>query len=119
MQKCPAGHYQDMNPQSQVPSRHRAFTLVELLVVIGIILVLILIVAMGVHHARSLAGRQETQVDLKLCEDMLAEYKAVNGYKNILGRPDSVITGCPIRLPSMWIAGQYNSPIFIYAMNSG
>ncbi len=97
-----------------------AFTLVELLVVIGLIVVLIAIVAAGVRHTRALATRQVTRARLKLCEDLLAEYKSINGYKNILGPADSVITGYPIRLPSQaWIAGQYNLPIFVYPKNNG
>jgi type II secretory pathway pseudopilin PulG len=105
-----------MNPSKRPP---RGFTLIELLVVVGIIIVLIGIIAAGVRHTRLLANRHATTVRLKLCEDLLAEYKAVNGYKNILGPPDSVVTGYPIRLPTAWITGQFNSPMFVYPKDNG
>src|SRR4051794_35756329 len=119
MQPIGSGHYQCMNRLSHPRGRHRAFTLVEMLVVIGIIVVLVSVITAGVRHTRSLAIRQETRVELKLCEDLLAEYKSVNGYKDILGSADAVVTGFPVRLPQAWITGQFNLPIFVYPKNNG
>src|SRR5678809_1248946 len=102
-----------MDRLSHLRRRQRAFTLVEMLVVIGIIVVLVAIIVAGVRHTRSLALRQETRAELKLCEDLLAEYKSVNGYKNLLGPPDSATTGLPVRLPNAWITGQFNTPMFV------
>src|SRR5690349_14373995 len=89
--------------------RHRGFTLIELLVVMGIILVLVGILVLGIRHTNALAGRHATEAELKLCEGMLAEYKAVNGYKNIIGEFDSAVktNPLPIQLPRPWITGQY------------
>jgi prepilin-type N-terminal cleavage/methylation domain-containing protein len=119
MQPRAGGHYHGMNPATKPHARPGGFTLVELLVVIGLIVVLIAMIVGGVRHTRSLALRQETQVELKLCEDMLAEYKAVNGFKTILGTTDHVDMNLPIRLPSQWITGQFNSPLFVYPKNNG
>src|SRR4051812_24399593 len=96
-----------------------AFTLVELLVVIGIIVVLVAIITAGIRHTRTLAAQQVTRADLKLCEDLLSEYRSVNGYKNILGSADAVDISMPVRLPDCWITGQYNLPMFVYPKNNG
>jgi len=108
-----------MNRTSRPSGFHRAFTLVEMLVVIGIIVVLIAVITAGVRHTRSLAVRQETRAELKLCEDLLAEYKSVNGYKNILGDADTATTNLPLRLPTCWLTGQYNLPLYAYAKSNG
>jgi len=82
--------------------------------VIGIILVLIAIVVAGIRHVSQQAGRHATEAQLKVCEGMLAEYKAVNGYKNIIGAFDSVVKSpFPIQLPRPWITGQYATPMFV------
>ena len=62
-------------------------------------------VAAGVRHTRALAARHETQVELRICQDVLKEYQSVNGYKNILGDVSSIQTGNPIQLPAAWITG--------------
>jgi prepilin-type N-terminal cleavage/methylation domain-containing protein len=119
MQSSGGRHYSGMRRPAHQPTRHRGFTLVELLVVIGIIVVLVGVITAGVRHTRSLAVRQETRAELKLCEDLLTEYKSVNGYKNILGPLDSATANLPVRLPSGWITGQFNTPMFVYPLNNG
>ena len=98
-------------------ARRAGFTLVELLVVMGIILVLITIVTLGIRHTSSMAARHQTQATMKLCGDLLAQYKAVNGYKNILGDYNTIQRGLPLRLPSGWITGQFDLPMFVNPRN--
>ena len=117
MQSPPERHYSIMNHPAR--RRPRGFTLVELLVVMGLIVVLVAIIAAGVRHTRGQASRHATQSRLKVCQDILTEYKAANGYKTILGPADSVTMGYPIRLPKAWITGQFNSPLFVYPRDNG
>jgi prepilin-type N-terminal cleavage/methylation domain-containing protein len=101
-------------------NRRRGFTLIELLVVIGIILVLVAIVVMGIRHTSYLAAKHETQAEMKICQDMLAEYKAVNGYKNILGDAGTASTNQPLQLPyPPWLIHSFNVPVYVYPTKSG
>ena len=94
--------------------RRRGFTLVELLVVIGIIVVLIAIIVMGVRHTTSLAARHETEAELKVCVDLLREYQSINGMKNIAGPAGSVNRNMPLNLPyPPWLNHSYNLPIYV------
>jgi prepilin-type N-terminal cleavage/methylation domain-containing protein len=95
-------------------ARRRAFTLVELLVVIGIILVLIAIVVAGIRHTSYLAAKHETAAELKVCEDLLKEYQAINGMKNIEGPANTVTPDRALKLPNpTWLNHEYRLPIYI------
>ena len=63
---------------------------------------------LGIRPTNALVGRQATEAQLKLCEGMLADYKAVNGYKNIIGAFGSEMKTdpLPIQLPRPWITGE-------------
>ncbi|HEY8750012.1 MAG TPA: type II secretion system protein [Tepidisphaeraceae bacterium] len=96
-------------------TRRHGFTLIELLVVIGIILVLTTIILTGIKHVTNLTIRHETQAELKVCEDLLREYRNINGLKNIEA-PAASIVGTPprMKLPSPnWISGEYPLPMFV------
>ena len=93
--------------------RRRGFTLVELLVVIGIILVLIAIVVAGIRHTSFMAARHETEAELKVCQDLLTEYKAVNGMKNLEG-PASSVVPYALTLPyPPWLNHTYSLPMYL------
>jgi len=94
-------------------ARRRGFTLVELLVVIGIILVLIAIVVAGIRHASQMAARHETEAELKVCEDLLKEYQAVNGLKNLEGPTSTVTAGYALNLPMPWLNHSYYLPMYL------
>jgi hypothetical protein len=49
------------------------------MVVIGIILVLVAIVVLGLRHVNYTAARHETIAEMKICTDLLTEYKNVHG----------------------------------------
>ena len=109
-------------------NRRTGFTLIELLVVIGIILVLIAIVVVGLRHVNNTAARHETEAEMKICTDVLKEYQAVNGLKNIDTDSSTVVAGNNIQLPLPWqgtsatgtyASGQYKLPIFIDAPAPG
>ena len=113
-------------PLSPSPNTRSAFTLIELLVVIGIILVLIAIVVVGLRHVNSTAARHETEAELKVCTDVLKEYQAINGLKNI--DADRITPAPTIQLPLPWqgtsatgqyASGQYNLPVFVDPLPPG
>lgn len=61
----------------------RAFTLVELLVVICIIMVLGALLIGGVRHVHRMAAVKETMAELRVCQGMLREYENINGLAGI------------------------------------
>lgn len=74
------------------------FTLIELMIVIGIIMLLMSIVAFGFRHVQARAARHETIAEMHICEGMVYEYGAVNGLTNI-EQPTGTIAGPLIPLP--------------------
>jgi prepilin-type N-terminal cleavage/methylation domain-containing protein len=95
-------------------TNRRGFTLVELLVVIGIILVLIAIVVAGIRHTSFMAARHETESELKVCQDLLAEYKAVNGMKNLEGPASTVSPPGAFKLPyPPYLNHEYATPLYL------
>ena len=71
----------------------RGFTLIEILVVIGIILVLMSMVVLGFRHLNYTAARRETIAELHLCRDLLTEYENTAGLNAIEGLKGSVGNG--------------------------
>jgi type II secretory pathway pseudopilin PulG len=61
----------------------KAFTTLELLVVIGIILLLMAISVLGFRHFDRLASAKQTRAQLNLCKNLLIEYERVSGFKYI------------------------------------
>ena len=57
----------------------RGFTLVEVLVVIGIILLLMGLLVAGFRHLNYTSARKETVAELHICRGMLTEYENHNG----------------------------------------
>src|SRR5205814_8782217 len=88
------------------------------LVVIGIILVLIAIVVMGLRHTSQMAARHETAAEVKVCEDLLKEYQAVNGMKNLEGPASTVSATYALNLPyPPWLNHAYYLPIYLDPRN--
>lgn len=63
--------------------RSRAFTLVELLVVTGIIVVLAGLLAAAIRHLHRVAAAKETLAELHVCRGLLQEYEGRNGLAGI------------------------------------
>ena len=61
----------------------RGFTLIEVLVVIGIILVLLGMVVLGFRHLDAVASKRDTVAELHVCRDLLTEYGNLNGLDNL------------------------------------
>ena len=57
----------------------RGFTLIEILVVIGIILILLGMVVLGFRHIDAVASKRDTVAELHVCRDLLTEYEKLNG----------------------------------------
>lgn len=57
----------------------RGFTLIELMVVLGIILVLVAIVVLGLRHVNSQAASRETQSEMVILNDWITEFRNVHG----------------------------------------
>ena len=62
----------------------RGFTLIEILVVIGIILILLGMVVLGFRHIDAVASKRDTIAELHVCRDLLTEYEKLNGNANIV-----------------------------------
>jgi type II secretory pathway pseudopilin PulG len=71
----------------ETPVKHprRGFSLIEILVVIGIIMILIGLLVVGYRHLNASAARKETVVELHICRGMLTEYENHNGTDFIAG----------------------------------
>jgi prepilin-type N-terminal cleavage/methylation domain-containing protein len=71
--------------QQEIALRHarRGFTLIEVLVVIGIILVLVGMLVWGFRHVNATAAHKETVVELHVLKGMLADYESHNGLAGI------------------------------------
>ena len=78
--------HNDLSPQSPPPLRRRparrGFTLIEMLVVIGIILLLIGMAVAGFSSMAKHAKAQHTKGVLEAAKAMLAEYEATAGKRN-------------------------------------
>ena len=61
----------------------RGFTLIEVLVVIGIILVLVGMLVWGFRHVNATAAHKETVVELHVLKGMLADYEKNDGLQGI------------------------------------
>src|SRR3954447_9502906 len=75
-------------------------------------LVLIAIVVMGIRHTSYMAARHETEAELKICEDLLKEYQAINGMKNLEG-PASTVVPFAMNLPPNWLNHTYSMPMYL------
>ena len=90
-------------------SPRRGFTLLELLVVIGIILLLVSITVFGLRHVNATAARHETFAEMNICEGMIKEYGTVNGFTNIEGSSNSGATISPPAMQSV----KFTLPIYL------
>jgi type II secretory pathway pseudopilin PulG len=88
-------------PASRRPSR-KAFTTLELLVVIGIILLLMAISVLGFRHFDRLASVKQTHAQLNLCKNLLIEYERANGLKYIEGPLQPNPTPPPLYVPVVY-----------------
>lgn len=61
----------------------RGFTLIEILVVIGIILVLVGLLVAGFRHLNRTAANKETTSELHVCKGLLQEYENHNGLQGV------------------------------------
>src|SRR5690349_4902822 len=61
--------------------RNQAFTTIELLVVIGILVILASLVFVGVHHVRRPAQENATRATLANLQGMLADLEAASGLR--------------------------------------
>lgn len=89
----------------------RAFTLVELLVVICIIMILGAMLIGGVRHVHRIAATKETIAELHVCQGLLQEYENRNGLAGIeayAGSPASQSTD-----PDSPLGDQVKFPIFV------
>lgn len=75
--------------------KRSAFTTIELLVVIGIILLLMGILIMGFRQWDQMASTKQTRAQLGICKNMLIEYERANGFKYIEGPPPQVTNPTP------------------------
>jgi type II secretory pathway pseudopilin PulG len=63
--------------------QRRGFTLIEVLVVIGIMMTLIAILILGMRHLNATMATKETISELHICRGMLTEYETHSGMANI------------------------------------
>jgi prepilin-type N-terminal cleavage/methylation domain-containing protein len=89
--------------------KRRGFTLIELMVVIGIILVLVAIVVLGLRHVNNQAALRETQAEMVICQDLLKEYQNVNESSGIEG--PSMSGGVPVAPTPFTMPPPWNFPI--------
>jgi prepilin-type N-terminal cleavage/methylation domain-containing protein len=61
----------------------RGFTLIELVIVIGIIMILMGLLVVGYRHINATAARRESVAELHICRGMLQEYENRNGLQGI------------------------------------
>lgn len=61
----------------------RGFTLIEMLVVIGVIMILVALLVVGFRHINATAARKDTTVELHVCRALLTEYENHNGLMSI------------------------------------
>jgi prepilin-type N-terminal cleavage/methylation domain-containing protein len=102
------------NPRRLANHRHSAFTLLELLVVIGIILILIGMFFAGAKIVTGQAQARDTRTALETCKTMLANYQQATHFGrtppagvlvNNLSNPLIIPT-----TPQFWTAGQEPAP---------
>lgn len=89
----------------------RAFTLVELLVVVCIILVLTGLLMAGLRHVHRIAATKETLADLHVCRGMLQEYENRTGLAGIeayssTNPPQQTDPNSPVGTPQLF-------PVFV------
>lgn len=96
--------------------RRAGFTLIELMVVIGIILLLVSIVTFGFRHVQAQAARHETFAEMNICEGMLKEYGSVSGMANITDPPPPPPSPTPPKIsPPLDPTVSYQVPIYLDA----
>lgn len=61
----------------------RGFTIIELVIVIGIIMILMGLLVVGYRHIQATAARRETVAELHICRGMLQEYESRDGLQAI------------------------------------
>ena len=96
MKKTSAKYFPKLAPAIQ----RRAFTLVELLVVIGVIAMLVGLLIVGINAAQKRAQKMNTQFLLSSISQALSRFKSDHGYyPPVLGDP-SELTGGQLGWPT-------------------
>jgi prepilin-type N-terminal cleavage/methylation domain-containing protein/prepilin-type processing-associated H-X9-DG protein len=106
-----------MPQRSLIRRRTRAFTLVELLVVIGIIAVLVSILLPAINKAREAANRTKCAANLRSIGQMLATYAVANKDQVPLGMVVGLGGGHALNAISYWLARnaatEYDQDVFL------
>lgn len=81
--------------KTAIKRAQRGFTLIEVLVVIGIILILLGMVVLGFRHLDAVASKRDTVAELHVCRGLLTEYENLNGL-NVLEFAAKQMNGIPV-----------------------
>lgn len=91
----------------------RGFTLIEVLVVIGIILVLLGMVVLGFRHLDAVASKRDTVAELHVCRGLLTEYGNLNGLDNL-----ELAAAAPKRTRDPNAPGMQMFPVYVDLLSS-
>lgn len=90
--------------------KRSAFTTIELLVVIGIILLLMGMIVLGFRQWDKMASTKQTRAQLGVCKNLLIEYERTSGFKFIEGLGPQVQTPNPNPPPATLLIPVYADP---------